>query len=323
MQLNSNLDAEAPSFPSSLSNTSTELAHTTESKAEMHRETTPSSSTCQDIQPESIATTTAEDAGMACSVDSATASGSLFARFAKLPAELQLAVWKKFAVADLPARVVAVNVQLEKGFIYPPSRRDQGRTNPYTKFAEMRILKCSSRTRLPGLLHSCTTARRLAMKDYAVEIESKSHIIRLDGNKDTLFLFSSKDRAGVTEPAYDNLRILMCKQQTLSQSGDRMDFIVKGIKRLTAWDPLRMGEYSSRVRRKLDGSFHLRDAFPDLQKCVMISDSMPEETRIITYLQNTDEEVRFIKRTFWPPGQLLEHDIDLYTARVQMPLERE
>lgn len=91
-----------------------------------------------------------------------------FAKFAELPIELQLMVWES-AAADIPARIVAVDVIFGKGA---------------TKF--------SNRTRVPRLLQTYRAPRRVSEKLYDTNIASDDRIIRLDGAKDTVLLFRSE-----------------------------------------------------------------------------------------------------------------------------------
>ncbi|PVH80144.1 hypothetical protein DL98DRAFT_588688 [Cadophora sp. DSE1049] len=104
----------------------------------------------------------------------ATAPLSTFAKFAKLPAELQLLVWE-YAAIELPARLVLVDVSFER-------------------FGSSRLTKFRSKTPLPDLLQLCRSSRQYVEKTYGYNaaIESAGGgVVRIDGKRDLLVLFQS------------------------------------------------------------------------------------------------------------------------------------
>lgn len=95
-----------------------------------------------------------QGAEIAQPVMSAITSGSTFAKFPNLPTEVQLLIFEA-AAADIRSRLVRVDVSFEK-------RNEEA--HPLFK----------SKTRLPGLLQTCRTARQVVKKRcrYDTTIES-------------------------------------------------------------------------------------------------------------------------------------------------------
>ncbi|PMD60849.1 uncharacterized protein K444DRAFT_381764 [Hyaloscypha bicolor E] len=94
-----------------------------------------------------------------------------FTLFPKLPVELQIKIWK-YAIP--PPRLVRVNVR---------------RRFPFS----LGLVCFSTNTPVPGLLGACKTSRETILKVYTTCIKSRNRMIRMDGDKDVLVLFSSSD----------------------------------------------------------------------------------------------------------------------------------
>ncbi|CZT12401.1 hypothetical protein WAI453_001771 [Rhynchosporium graminicola] len=258
----------------------------------------------------SAATSTTKGAEMACPVDFAVAVGSRFARFAKLPVELQMMVWE-LAIEKLPARVVVVT----------------------TRFRE-RHMQCSSRTPLAGLLRACKAARKMALKLYSAKIELENRTIRLDGDKDILLLVYPEGgltRVGALGTAHNAQQEMASFYDFLylQAHDDRFredpKFVVKGVKRLAICerdDVLLEKAAIDQLGGRKDR--FLFKAFPDLQECFEVRDSRVPLEETMQLLQYTDQDV--LLRPRWIriqnssiPKVLKEDDVTFWKAEVLRP----
>ena len=94
-----------------------------------------------------------------------------FTLFPKLPAELQIKIWK-YAIP--PPRLVRANVR---------------RRFPFS----LGSVCFSTNTPVPGLLGACKTSREAILKMYTTCIKTRNRMIRMDGDRDVLVLFNSSD----------------------------------------------------------------------------------------------------------------------------------